>query len=76
MEVESQNHRYRDMLFQANEAFLEEEKKKEVLKETIHVEHEGYNHIEAYYKAHESKLKDEIADLRDKVGDFGLRKKS
>ena len=37
------------------------------------MEHEGYNHIEAYYKARESKLKDEIADLRDKVGDFGLR---
>ena len=27
----------------------------------------------AYYKAHESKLKEEIVDLRDKVGDFGLR---
>jgi hypothetical protein len=37
MEVESQNHHYRDMLFRANEAFLEEEKK-EVLKKTIHVE--------------------------------------
>ena len=34
MEVESQNHHYRDMLFWADEAFLEEEKK-EVLKETI-----------------------------------------
>ena len=39
------------MLFQANEAFLEEEKKKEVLKETIHVEREGYDRMEAYYKA-------------------------
>ena len=39
MEVESQNHRYRDMLFQGDEAFLEEEKKNEVLKETIHMEH-------------------------------------
>ena len=29
--------------------------------------------MEAYYKARESKLKEEIADLRDKVGDFGLR---
>ena len=38
MEIESQNHRYWDMLFWADEAFLEEEKKKEVLKETIHVE--------------------------------------
>ena len=37
MEVESKNHRYRDMMFWVNEAFLEEEKK-EVLKETIHVE--------------------------------------
>ena len=36
------------------------------------MEHEGYDHMEAYYKAHESKLKDEIADLRDKAGDFGL----
>jgi len=51
---------------------LEEEKKKEVLKETICVEHEVYDHMEAYYKARESKLKEEIADLRDKAGDFGL----
>ena len=61
------------MLFQADEAFLEEEKKKEVLKETIHVEREGYDHIEAYYKEHERKLKEEIAYLRDKARDFGLR---
>ena len=57
MEAESQNHRYQNMLFQADEAFLEEEKKKEVLKDTIHVEREGYDHIEAYYKEHERKLK-------------------
>ena len=50
-----------------------EEEKKEVLKETIRVEHGGYDHMEAYYKARESKLKEEITDLRDKVGDFGLR---
>ena len=53
-------------MFQANEAFLEEVKK-EVLKETIHVEHEGYDHMEAYYKAHESKLREEIVDLREKA---------
>ena len=29
--------------------------------------------MEAYYKAHESKLKEEIGDLRDKARDFGLR---
>ena len=40
------------MLFQADEAFLEEEKKKKVLKETIHVECEGYDRMETYYKAH------------------------
>ena len=28
--------------------------------------------MEAYYKAREGKLKEEIADLRDKVEDFGL----
>ena len=61
------------MSFYANEAFLKEEKMEEVLKETIRVEREGYNITEAYYKAHESKLKEEIVDLRDKVGDFGLR---
>ena len=72
MEVESQNRQYRNMLFQVDEAFLEEEKKKEVLKETIHVEHEGYDRMESYYKARESKLKEEITDLRDKTGDFGL----
>ena len=37
------------------------------------MEHEGYDCMEAYYKARESKLKEEITDLRDKVGDFGLR---
>ena len=60
------------MLFQADEAFLEEEKKKEVLKETIRVEREGHDCMEAYYKAHESKLKEEITHLRDKARDFGL----
>ena len=28
--------------------------------------------MEAYYKAHENKLKAEIVDLRDKAKDFGL----
>ena len=37
------------------------------------MEHEGYDRMEAYYKACESKLKEEIADLRDKARDFGLR---
>ena len=36
------------------------------------MEHEGYNRMEAYYKAHESKLMAEIVDLKDKAGDFGL----
>ena len=54
-------------MFQADEAFLEEEKKKEVFTETIHVEHESYDCMEAYDKARESKLKEEITDLRDKV---------
>ena len=37
------------------------------------MEREGYDRMEAYYKVCESKLKAEIADLRDKSGDFGLR---
>ena len=37
------------------------------------MEHEGYDCMEAYYKAHESKLKEEIANLRDKARDIGLR---
>ena len=36
------------------------------------MECEGYNYMEAYYKACESKLKEEIVDLRDKARDFGL----
>ena len=72
MEVKSQNHHYRDMLFRTDEAFLEEEKN-EVLKETIRVERQGYDHMEAYYKAHEGKLREEIVDLRDKARDVGLR---
>ena len=47
MEVESQNCRYQDLMFQADEAFLEEEKK-EVLKETVHVDPKGYDRMEAY----------------------------
>ena len=50
-----------------------EEEKKELLKETIGMEHQGYDCMEAYYKARESKLKEEIIDLRDKARDFGLR---
>ena len=37
------------------------------------MEREGYDRMEAYYKACESKLKEEIVDLRDKARDFGLR---
>ena len=37
------------------------------------MEREGYDRMEAYYKACESKLKEEIVDLRDKAGDIGLR---
>ena len=37
------------------------------------MEREGYDRMEAYYKARESKLKKEIVDLRDKAGGFGLR---
>jgi hypothetical protein len=36
------------------------------------MEHQGYNWMEAYYKARENKLMIEIADLRDKVRDFRL----
>ena len=36
------------------------------------MEHEGDDRMEAYYKEHESKLKEEIVDLRDKARDFGL----
>jgi cell division protein FtsB len=36
------------------------------------MEHEGYDQMEAYYKARENKLMAEIADLRDKVRDFRL----
>ena len=37
------------------------------------MEREGYDRMETYYKARESKLKEEIVDLRDKARDFGLR---
>jgi predicted RNase H-like nuclease (RuvC/YqgF family) len=73
MEVEWQNRRYQDMLFRANEAFLEEEKKKEVLKETIRVECYDYYYRETLHREEVSELRVEIADLRDKARDFGLR---
>jgi hypothetical protein len=73
MEVEMQNRRYRDMLFHADDTFLLEEKKQEMLVGTVQMEHEGYDRMEAFYKARESSLRAEIADLKDKVGDFGLR---
>jgi hypothetical protein len=49
-----------------------EEEKKEILKETIHMEHQAYYYREALHKEEVGKLKAEIADLRDKTGDFGL----
>ena len=36
------------------------------------MEHEGYDRMEAYYKACESKMKEEVENLRDKARDFGL----
>jgi hypothetical protein len=37
------------------------------------MECEGYNRMEAFYQARENSLLAEIVDLKDMVGDFGLR---
>jgi hypothetical protein len=44
-----------------------------MLTNTIQMEREGYDRMEAFYKARENSLLVEIADLKDKVRDFGLR---
>jgi hypothetical protein len=36
------------------------------------MEREGYDKMEAFYKARENSLLVDIADLKDKVRDFGL----
>jgi hypothetical protein len=43
-----------------------------MLTNTIQMEREGYDRMEAFYKARENSLLAEIADLKDKVRDFGL----
>jgi hypothetical protein len=43
-----------------------------MLIDTVQMEHEGYERMEAFYKARENSLLAEIADLKDKVGDFRL----
>jgi hypothetical protein len=37
------------------------------------MECEGYNRMKAFYQARENSLLAEIVDLKDMVGDFGLR---
>ena len=43
------------------------------LQETIRSELSSYNYGELIHKKRQEKLKKEIVDLRDKIGDFGLR---
>jgi predicted RNase H-like nuclease (RuvC/YqgF family) len=73
MDVEMQNHRYRDLLFHCDKEFLKVECKEEEMVSKLEVEHMGYDKMKTFYETHEKSLQEEIANLKDKVGEAELR---
>lgn len=67
-----ENHRYRNILFRANEAFLVQELEMTSRRETIRSDCYAYGYHTLILNKWEQKMKKEIADLRDKIGDFRL----
>jgi hypothetical protein len=68
MDVEMQNRRYRDLLFCCDEEFLKAERKEEEMVGKLEVEHMGYDRMKTFYETREKSLREEIANLKDKVG--------
>jgi hypothetical protein len=59
-------------VFCCDEGFLAEEHKQEELIGTLMMECEGYKRMKTFYETHEKSLREEIANLKDKVGDAEL----
>jgi hypothetical protein len=72
MDVEMQNHRYRDLLFRCDEEFLKAENKEEEMVGKLEVECMGYVKMKTFYETHEKSLWEEITNLKDKVGEVEL----
>jgi predicted RNase H-like nuclease (RuvC/YqgF family) len=72
MDVEMQNCRYRDLLFHCDEEFLKVERKEEEMVSKLEEERMGYDRMKTFYKTREKSLWEEIANLKDKVGEAQL----
>jgi predicted RNase H-like nuclease (RuvC/YqgF family) len=72
MDVEMQNRRYQDLLFHCDEEFLKVERKDEEMVSKLE-ERMGYDRMKTFFETHEKSLREEIANLKDKVGEAELR---
>jgi predicted RNase H-like nuclease (RuvC/YqgF family) len=73
MDVEMQNRRYRDLLFCCDKEFLKVERKEEEMVGKLEEKCMGYDRMKTFYETHEKSLQEEIANLKDKVGEAELR---
>ena len=69
MDVEMQNRRYRDLLFRCDEQFLKVGRKEEEMVGKLEEERMGYDRMKTFYETREKSLREEIANLKDKVGE-------
>jgi cell division protein ZapA (FtsZ GTPase activity inhibitor) len=72
MDVEMQNRCYRDLLFCCDEEFLKVERKEEEMVGKLEEERMGYDRMKTFYETREKSLREEIANLKDKVGEAEL----
>jgi hypothetical protein len=72
MDVEMQNHRYRDLLFCCDEEFLKVERKEGEIVGKLEEKRMGYDRMKTFYENREQSLRKEIANLKDKVGEAEL----
>ena len=73
MELEQKCRRQRNMLFEADDAFMLEEKKKDILKKKIRDLQSDKTNLEYDLRALTVAHQREIDDLRDKIADLGSR---
>jgi hypothetical protein len=72
MDAEMQNRCYRDLLFCCDEEFLKVERKEKEMVGKLEEEHMGYDRMKIFYENCEKSLREEIANLKDKVGEAEL----
>ncbi|CAD6238410.1 unnamed protein product [Miscanthus lutarioriparius] len=68
-----ENRCYQDLLFHCDEEFLKVERKEEEMVGKLKEERMGYDRMKTFYETHEKSLREEIANLKDKVGEAELR---